>query len=44
MCHRSGGSALTETIGVGKDGDAVIELAEAIFIIGQNQAQRIIRG
>lgn len=38
MCHESSGSALTETIGVGK-GTVTLEdfnLAEAIFIIGQN--------
>ncbi|HEX8888502.1 MAG TPA: FdhF/YdeP family oxidoreductase, partial [Pyrinomonadaceae bacterium] len=38
MCHESSGSALTETIGIGK-GTVTLEdfdLAEAIFIIGQN--------
>jgi molybdopterin-dependent oxidoreductase alpha subunit len=38
MCHESSGSALTETIGVGK-GTVTLEdfnLAEAVFIIGQN--------
>jgi molybdopterin-dependent oxidoreductase alpha subunit len=38
MCHESSGSALTETIGVGK-GTVTLEdfnLAEAIFVIGQN--------
>jgi molybdopterin-dependent oxidoreductase alpha subunit len=38
MCHESSGSALTETIGVGK-GTVTLEdfnLAQAIFIIGQN--------
>lgn len=38
MCHESSGSALNETIGVGK-GTVTLEdfdLAEAIFVIGQN--------
>lgn len=38
MCHESSGSALTETIGVGK-GTVVLadfDQAEAIFVIGQN--------
>src|SRR5437763_4268763 len=38
MCHESSGSALTETIGIGK-GTVTLEdfdMAEAIFIIGQN--------
>jgi molybdopterin-dependent oxidoreductase alpha subunit len=38
MCHESSGSALTETIGVGK-GTVTLEdfdLTDAIFIIGQN--------
>ena len=38
MCHESSGTALTETIGVGK-GTVTLEdfgLADAIFIIGQN--------
>jgi len=38
MCHESSGSALTETIGVGK-GTVTLEdfdIAEAIFVIGQN--------
>ena len=38
MCHESSGSALTETIGIGK-GTVTLEdfnLAQAIFIIGQN--------
>jgi len=38
MCHESSGSALTETIGVGK-GTVTLEdfdLAELIFVIGQN--------
>ncbi|HEY0003382.1 MAG TPA: FdhF/YdeP family oxidoreductase [Pyrinomonadaceae bacterium] len=38
MCHESSGSALTESIGVGK-GTVTLEdfnLAEAIFVIGQN--------
>ncbi len=38
MCHESSGSALSETIGVGK-GTVTLEdfqLAEAIFVIGQN--------
>ncbi|HEX8707600.1 MAG TPA: FdhF/YdeP family oxidoreductase [Pyrinomonadaceae bacterium] len=38
MCHESSGSALTETIGIGK-GTVTLEdfdLAEAIFVIGQN--------
>ncbi|MGH9914143.1 MAG: FdhF/YdeP family oxidoreductase, partial [Pyrinomonadaceae bacterium] len=38
MCHESSGSALTETIGIGK-GTVMLhdfEVAEAIFIIGQN--------
>jgi molybdopterin-dependent oxidoreductase alpha subunit len=38
MCHESSGSALTETIGVGK-GTVTLEdfnLAEAVFVIGQN--------
>ncbi|HEX8097989.1 MAG TPA: FdhF/YdeP family oxidoreductase, partial [Pyrinomonadaceae bacterium] len=38
MCHESSGSALTETIGVGK-GTVTLQdfnLAEAIFVIGQN--------
>lgn len=38
MCHESSGSALTETIGVGKGTVTLddFELAEAIFVIGQN--------
>ena len=38
MCHESSGSALTETIGIGKGTVTLhdFELAEAIFIIGQN--------
>lgn len=38
MCHESSGSALTETIGVGKGTVTLndFEIAEAIFIIGQN--------
>lgn len=38
MCHESSGSALTETIGVGKGTVTLndFDLAEAIFIIGQN--------
>ena len=38
MCHESSGTALTETIGVGK-GTVLLEdfdIAEAIFVIGQN--------
>jgi molybdopterin-dependent oxidoreductase alpha subunit len=38
MCHESSGTALSETIGVGK-GTVMLEdfdLAEAIFVIGQN--------
>ena len=38
MCHESSGSALAETIGVGK-GTVTLEdfdLAQAIFVIGQN--------
>jgi len=38
MCHESSGTALTETIGVGK-GTVTLEdfaLAQAIFVIGQN--------
>jgi molybdopterin-dependent oxidoreductase alpha subunit len=38
MCHESSGTALTETIGIGK-GTVTLEdfnLAEAIFVIGQN--------
>ncbi|HWT00176.1 MAG TPA: FdhF/YdeP family oxidoreductase [Pyrinomonadaceae bacterium] len=38
MCHESSGSALTETIGIGK-GTVTLEdfnLAEAVFVIGQN--------
>src|ERR1044072_18786 len=38
MCHESSGSALGETIGVGK-GTVTLEdfdLAQAIFVIGQN--------
>ncbi|HEY0376348.1 MAG TPA: FdhF/YdeP family oxidoreductase [Pyrinomonadaceae bacterium] len=38
MCHESSGSALTETIGVGK-GTVTLEdfnLAEAVFVVGQN--------
>ena len=38
MCHESSGTALTETIGVGK-GTVLLEdfeLAQAIFVIGQN--------
>lgn len=38
MCHESSGSALSETIGIGK-GTVTLEdfnLAEAIFVIGQN--------
>lgn len=38
MCHESSGSALTETIGIGKGTVTLhdFERAEAIFIIGQN--------
>jgi molybdopterin-dependent oxidoreductase alpha subunit len=38
MCHESSGSALVETIGVGKGTVTLhdFELADAIFIIGQN--------
>jgi molybdopterin-dependent oxidoreductase alpha subunit len=38
MCHESSGSALSETIGVGKGTVTLedFELAEAIFVIGQN--------
>jgi molybdopterin-dependent oxidoreductase alpha subunit len=38
MCHESSGSALTETIGVGKGTVTLkdFDLAEAIFVIGQN--------
>ncbi|MGH9882563.1 MAG: molybdopterin-dependent oxidoreductase, partial [Pyrinomonadaceae bacterium] len=38
MCHESSGSALTETIGVGKGSVTLedFELAEAIFVSGQN--------
>jgi molybdopterin-dependent oxidoreductase alpha subunit len=38
MCHESSGRALTETIGVGKGTVTLddFELADAIFIIGQN--------
>lgn len=38
MCHESSGTALGETIGVGKGTVALedFELAEAIFVIGQN--------
>ncbi len=38
MCHESSGSALSETIGVGKGTVRLedFELAEAIFVIGQN--------
>ena len=38
MCHESSGVALTETIGIGKGTVklADFELAEAIFVIGQN--------
>ena len=38
MCHESSGTALTETIGVGKGTVRLedFELADAIFIIGQN--------
>ncbi|MCA1557024.1 MAG: molybdopterin-dependent oxidoreductase, partial [Acidobacteria bacterium] len=38
MCHESSGSALTETIGIGKGTVTLhdFEQAEAIFIIGQN--------
>ncbi|HWP93390.1 MAG TPA: FdhF/YdeP family oxidoreductase [Thermodesulfobacteriota bacterium] len=38
MCHESSGRALTETIGVGKGTVSLndFELADAIFIIGQN--------
>ncbi|HEY0546944.1 MAG TPA: FdhF/YdeP family oxidoreductase [Pyrinomonadaceae bacterium] len=38
MCHESSGSALTETIGIGKGTVTLndFELAEAIFVIGQN--------
>src|SRR6266568_6956750 len=38
MCHESSGTALSETIGVGK-GTVMLEdfeLAQAIFVIGQN--------
>ncbi|MBD0372612.1 MAG: FdhF/YdeP family oxidoreductase [Pyrinomonadaceae bacterium] len=38
MCHESSGSALTETIGIGKGTVTLqdFQLADAIFIIGQN--------
>jgi molybdopterin-dependent oxidoreductase alpha subunit len=38
MCHESSGSALTESIGIGKGTVTLedFELAEAIFVIGQN--------
>jgi molybdopterin-dependent oxidoreductase alpha subunit len=38
MCHESSGSALTETIGIGKGTVTLddFQLAEAIFVIGQN--------
>ncbi|WP_322780047.1 FdhF/YdeP family oxidoreductase [Frankia sp. Cas4] len=38
MCHESSGSALTETIGVGKGSVSLDDLAKAdlIFIVGQN--------
>jgi molybdopterin-dependent oxidoreductase alpha subunit len=38
MCHESSGAALSETIGVGKGTVTLrdFELAEAIFVIGQN--------
>jgi molybdopterin-dependent oxidoreductase alpha subunit len=38
MCHESSGTALTETIGIGKGTVTLrdFELAEAIFVIGQN--------
>lgn len=38
MCHESSGTALTETIGVGKGTVSLedFDLAEAIFVIGQN--------
>jgi molybdopterin-dependent oxidoreductase alpha subunit len=38
MCHESSGSALTETIGIGKGTVTLhdFEQAEAIFIVGQN--------
>ncbi len=38
MCHESSGSALSETIGVGKGTVSLedFDLAEAIFVIGQN--------
>lgn len=38
MCHESSGSALTETIGIGKGTVTLkdFELADAIFVIGQN--------
>ncbi len=38
MCHESSGSALTETIGVGKGTVTLqdFDIAEAIFVIGQN--------
>ena len=38
MCHESSGTALTETIGIGKGTVTLadFDLAEAIFIIGQN--------
>lgn len=38
MCHESSGTALTETIGVGKGTVTLhdFDLAEAIFVIGQN--------
>jgi molybdopterin-dependent oxidoreductase alpha subunit len=38
MCHESSGSALTETIGIGKGTVTLndFELAEAVFVIGQN--------
>jgi len=43
MCHESSGSALSETIGVGK-GTVTLEdfdLAQAIFVIGQNPGTNI---
>jgi molybdopterin-dependent oxidoreductase alpha subunit len=38
MCHESSGSALTETIGIGKGSVTLhdFEFADAIFIVGQN--------
>jgi molybdopterin-dependent oxidoreductase alpha subunit len=38
MCHESSGTALTETIGIGKGTVTLddFDLAEAIFVIGQN--------